>query len=111
MGLVAKINILPLIIFILAGQVYADKNDLFLEGLDNIVKLDFLDGSVYQGQVNECLIELTKTTCMSGIGIYDFKAGSKYFGNFKANKPQPIVSIKQFLAVDKANSERWGYSW
>ena len=26
-------------------------------------------------------------------------------GNVKANSPQPIVSIKQFLAVDKANSE------
>ena len=50
----AKVNILPLIIFILAGQVYADKNDLFLEGLEGVVRIDFLDGSIYKGQVDEC---------------------------------------------------------
>ena len=27
------------------------------------------------------------------------------FGYFKANRPQPIVSIKQFLAVFKASSD------
>ena len=83
----AKINILPLIIFILAGQVYADKNDLFLEGLEGVVRIDFSDGSIYKGQVDECLIELTKVTCMSGIGVYDSIDGSKYFGGFKGNKP------------------------
>mgnify|MGYP000689042886 CR=1 FL=1 len=83
----AKINILPLIIFILAGQVYADKNDLFLEGLEGVVRIDFSDGSIYKGQVDECLIELTKVTCMSGMGVYDSIDGSKYFGSFKGNKP------------------------
>ena len=83
----AKINILPLIIFILAGQVYADKNDLFLEGLEGVVRIDFSDGSIYKGQVDECLIELTKATCMSGMGVYDSIDGSKYFGSFKGNKP------------------------
>jgi len=76
-----------LIYFICLNQVYAVKNDVFLEGIDNIVKLEFSDGSIYQGQVEECLIVLTKTTCMSGIGIYHFEAGSKYFGSFKGNKP------------------------
>ena len=83
----AKANILPLIIFILAGQVYADKNDVFLEGLEGVVRIDFSDGSVYKGQVDECLIELTKATCMAGMGVYDSIDGSKYFGSFKGNKP------------------------
>ena len=84
---VVKINILPLITFILIGQVYADQSALFLEGLKGVVRIDYSDGSTYQGQAEECLIELTKTNCMSGVGVYDFKAGSKYFGSFKSNKP------------------------
>jgi hypothetical protein len=39
-----------LISFTFLGQVYAVKNNVFLEGIDNIVKLDFIDGSVYQGR-------------------------------------------------------------
>ena len=49
--------------------------------------MEFSDGSLYRGQVEECLIGLDVESCMHGKGIYTFKAGSKYVGEFYNNKP------------------------
>ena len=83
-ALVVRTNKLVLLITLLLGSpAYAGESELFLEGVSEVVKLNFLDGSTYQGQVQECL---TKTNCMHGVGVY-VKADSKYFGDFKNNKP------------------------
>ena len=83
-ALVVKTNKLPLVISILVGvPVYGLDSELFLEGIEGAIKLNFLDGSSYQGQVEDCPI---KTNCMQGTGVY-IKADSIYMGQFKNNKP------------------------
>ncbi len=83
-GLAVKIIILPIFISLLIGRpVYAINSELFLDGVEGVNKLKFLDGSSYQGQVQDCLI---KTNCMQGTGVY-IKSGSIYMGQFKNNKP------------------------
>ena len=78
--LAVKIIILPLVISILVGvPVYALDSELFLEGIEGAIKLNFLDGSSYQGQVEDCPI---KTNCMQGTGVY-IKAGSIYMASLK----------------------------
>ena len=66
---------------------YADTRESFLEGIKGVVKLDFSDGSMYEGQVEECLIAGKQITCFKGMGVYTFKTGYRYEGEFKDNKP------------------------
>ena len=42
---------------------YADTREPFLEGIKDVVKLDLSDGSMYEGQVEECLISGKQTFC------------------------------------------------
>ena len=82
--LVAKIALLSLLIFLFIGNpTHANDSELFLKGIKGIVKLNFLDGSNYQGQVKDCPIKLN---CMHGIGVY-VRGGSTYLGKFISNKP------------------------
>ena len=66
---------------------YADTREPFLEGIKGVVKLDFSDGSLYEGQVEECLINGKQITCFNGVGLYTFQTGYLYEGEFKDNKP------------------------
>ncbi len=81
--MVKTTKLVLLISLLLGSPAYAGESELFLEGVSGIVKLNFMDGSTYQGQVEECL---TKPNCMHGTGVY-VKSDSKYFGEFKNNKP------------------------
>ena len=80
-------KLLVIVFLILTSFSYADIRELFLEGIKGVVKLDFSDGSMYEGQVEECLISNKQITCFKGIGIYTFQTGYRYEGEFKDNKP------------------------
>jgi len=67
-------------------MTYADTNSFSIEGLDTI-KLNFSDGSKYEGQVVECLLNKKKSRCMQGLGIYSTHTGHKYKGYFENHKP------------------------
>ena len=79
--------LLILLFLILTSFTYADTRETFLEGIKGVVKLDFYDGSIYEGQVEECLIAGKQITCFKGLGVYTFKTGYRYEGEFKDNKP------------------------
>ena len=82
-----KINfIIALLIFSVSSQSVSNFNDAFLEDVIDITQLEFSDGSFYQGQVSECLLDLIVISCMHGKGVYTFKTGSKYTGKFSNNK-------------------------
>ena len=72
---------------LVSGISSASFNDSFLDNINDIVIMEFADGSLYTGQVGECVIDIDLTSCMHGKGIYTFKAGSKYMGEFLNNKP------------------------
>jgi len=74
-------------IILVSGISCASFNDAYLENINDIVLMEFSDGSLYRGQVGECVINIDLTSCMHGKGIYTFKAGSKYMGGFLNNKP------------------------
>ena len=82
-----KLPLLLLLSFSFVGLAYADTREPFLEGIKGVVKLDFPDGNIYEGQVEECLIGGKKITCFKGMGVYTFKTGYRYEGEFKDNKP------------------------
>ena len=70
-GLAVNMKSLITLIFLLhAGFIYADNDKKLFEGINDVVRLNFSDGSYYIGQVGECLINLKKSTCMNGVGIY-----------------------------------------
>ena len=79
--------IVALSIILVSGTSSSTVNDAFLANTKDLVLIEFSDGSLYRGQVGECVIELDVTTCMHGKGIYILKAGSKYMGDFLNNKP------------------------
>jgi hypothetical protein len=79
--------IVVLSIILVSGMSSASFNDAFLDNINDVVLMEFSDGSLYRGQVGECVIDLDVTSCMHGKGIYTFKAGSKYMGEFLNNKP------------------------
>ena len=58
--------------------------------INDIKQIEFSDGSFYQGQVNECLLDFIVAPCMHGKGVYTI-AGSKYVGDFLNNKPDGEV--------------------
>ena len=67
-------NKLLLILLFLSFKslIYADTGILFLEGIKDVVKLDYSDGSMYEGQVEKCLIggkEITITGTAKGSGM------------------------------------------
>ena len=66
---------------------YSDTREPFLEGIKGVVKLNFSDGSMYEGQAEECLISGQQITCFKGMGVYTLKTGYRYEGEFKNNKP------------------------
>ena len=80
-------KLLLLLFLSFASLTYADTRKPFLEGIKGVVKLDFSDGSVYEGQVEECLIGGKQIICFKGMGVYTFKTGYRYEGEFKDNKP------------------------
>ena len=82
-------KLILLVFLVLTSFTYADTRGLFLEGVQGVVKLNFSDGSKYEGQVEECLISGKQITCFSDIGIYTFQTetGYLYKGEFKDNKP------------------------
>ena len=81
------VKILLLLFLGCASIAYADTSEPFLEGIKDVVKLDFSDGSRYEGQVKECLIGGKKTMCFEGMGVYTSLTGYSYEGEFKDNKP------------------------
>ena len=79
--------IVALSIILVSGTSSSTVNDAFLANTKDVVLMEFSDGSLYRGQVGECVINIDLTSCMHGKGIYTFKAGSKYMGGFLNNKP------------------------
>ena len=67
--------IVALSIILVSGSSNGNFNESFLENIDDVIHMEFSDGSLYRGQVEECLIGLDMTSCMHGKGIYTFKAG------------------------------------
>ena len=66
-------KLLILLLFLIFTNLsYADTREAFLEGIKGVVKLDFSNGSMYEGQVEECLIAGKQNTCFNGMGIYIF---------------------------------------
>ena len=83
-----KINFTSLIIlYLFSSPLLANINNAFLEDVSDITQIEFSDGSLYQGQVSECLLNLIVVPCMHGKGVYTLRAGSKYAGEFSNNKP------------------------
>ena len=74
--------IVALSIILVSGSSNGNFNESFLENIDDVIHMEFSDGSLYRGQVEECLIGLDMTSCMHGKGIYTFKAGLKICGQF-----------------------------
>ena len=70
--------IIALFIVLVSGPSSANLNDAFLENINGVIQMEFSDGSLYQGQMEECLINLDVTSCMHGKGIYTFKTASTY---------------------------------
>ena len=79
--------IVALSIILVSRTSSSTVNDAFLANTKDVVLMEFSDGSLYRGQVGECVINIDLTSCMHGKGIYTFKAGSKYMGDFLNNKP------------------------
>ena len=69
------IKLLLLVFLVLTSFTYADTREPFLEGIKGVVKLDFSDGSMYEGQAEECLISGQQITCFKGMGVYTLKTG------------------------------------
>ena len=87
-GLAVNMKSLITLIFLLhAGFIYADNDKKLFEGINDVVRLNFSDGSYYIGQVGECLINLKKSTCMNGVGIYSTISGYSFAGLLIDNKP------------------------
>ena len=84
-----KLPLFLLLSFSFLGLAYADTKEPFFEGIKGLLKLNLSDGSIYEGQVEECLISGKQITCFSGIGVYTFQTetGYLYKGEFKDNKP------------------------
>ena len=80
-------SIVALSIILVSVMSSASFNDAYLNNINDFVLMEFSDGSLYRGQVGECIIDTDETTCMHGKGIYTFKTGSKYVGEFLNNKP------------------------
>jgi len=80
-------KLLLLVFLVLTSFTYADTREPFLEGIKGVVKLNFSDGSMYEGQAEECLISGQQITCFKGMGVYTLKTGYRYEGEFKNNKP------------------------
>ena len=82
-------KLIILVFLVLTSFTYADTRESFLEGIQGVVKLNFSDGSMYEGQVEECLISGKQITCINREGIYTFQTetGYLYKGEFKDNKP------------------------
>ena len=84
-----KLPLLLLLSFSFLGLAYADTKDPIFEGIKGLLKLTLSDGSIYEGQVEECLISGKQITCFSGIGVYTFQTetGYLYKGECMYNKP------------------------
>jgi len=96
-------KLLLLVFLVLTSFTYADTREPFLEGIQGVVKLNFSDGSMYEGQVEECLISGKQITCFNGVGLYIFQTGYRYEGEFKDNKPMVRVYLPhQMVSVIKA---------
>jgi len=67
--------------------VYANTRKPFLEGVDDVVQLNFENGDKYEGQIESCIIRNKKVNCMQGIGIYSIQNTHYYQGSFNNNKP------------------------
>ena len=80
-------KLLLLVFLVLTSFTNADTREPFLEGIQGVVKLNFSDGSMYEGQIEECLISGKQITCFNGVGLYTFQTGYLYEGEFKDNKP------------------------
>ena len=87
LNFLVKKLLLILLFLSFKSLIYADTGMLFLEGIKDVVKLDYSDGSMYEGQVEKCLIGGKEITCFRGVGIYTFKTGYRYEGEFEDNKP------------------------
>ena len=97
-----KLPLLLLLSFSFVGLAYADTREPFLEAIKGVVKLDFSDSSMYEGQVEECLIGGKHITCFKGMGVYTFKTGYRYEGEFKDNKPMArVYLLRQMVNVIK----------
>ena len=79
-------KLLLLVFLVLTSFTYADTRESFLEGIQGVVKLNFSDGSMYEGQVEECLISGKQITCFNGVGLYIFQTGYRYEGEWKNDK-------------------------
>ena len=58
-----KLPLLLLLSFSFLGLAYAETREPFLEGIKGVLKLNLADGSIYKGQVEECLISGKQTFC------------------------------------------------
>ena len=58
-----KISLILLLSFSFLGLAYADTREPFLAGIKGVLKLNLSDGSIYEGQVEECLISGKQTFC------------------------------------------------
>ena len=68
-----KINFITVVTFYLfSSPLMANFNDAFLEGVNDIKQIEFSDGSFYQGQVNECLLDFIVAPCMHGKGAVSY---------------------------------------
>ena len=103
--------IIALFIVLVSGPSSANLNDAFLENINGVIQMEFSDGSLYRGQVGECVIDLDVTTCMHGKGIYILKAGSKYMGDFLNNKPPVSLELlsSQLIISTKHNKNIFAY--
>ena len=84
-----KLLLTFLMFFSFLGLTYADTSEPFLEEMKGVLKLNLADGSIYEGQVEECLISGKQITCINSDGIYTFqtKTGYVYKGEIYDNKP------------------------
>ena len=79
--------IIALFVFLATQQSFANLNNAFLKNIEDVIQIKYSDGSVYHGQVKECVLNFSVVPCMHGKGVYTFRAGSKYVGDFLNNKP------------------------
>ena len=73
-----KHSLILLLLFSCFGPIYADTSKLVFEGISGDLKLNLSDGSIYEGQVNDCLISGKKISCINSHGIYTFQTKSGY---------------------------------
>jgi len=82
-------HLILLLSFSFLDFTYADTREPILEGIKGVLKLNLSDGSIFGGQVKDCLISGKQITCKNTKGIYTFQAeaGYLYKGEFKDNRP------------------------